>query len=478
MPFYEVFIPARPGTENESVTVEVEASSWLLALRSGMRQIGEQGESLSSIMCENRPDGTVVVKDPTSRRMFRIKETQPGDSQKIDADAQAKQELEQKRLREEAEKAAIEREEARRRYEESIAREKAAEEQARKEREDALKRAEEAEKQAALEAARRSKEEEERQARLEAERKAEEEARKLELDNKRKEAEEAAKRAAEQKAKEEALEKARLEAERKAKEEAEKQARLEAEHKLQEGLAKAAIDAAREREAAEKEMKASEARAVTTSRLAMESAEGTSRDVKVTHSRIEQDEIRKEIGEDEVVQEPFDLDEVLADLFMDMMDVTSMSERDAAKYTLDLAHKIIKAEAGSVILSDYNSALQDLFFAAARGEVANKLSDIRIPRGKGIVGFSVQMGCPLSVSDVSQNPNFYRAVSDKTGYQTRSILCVPVQHGPRTFGAIELINKIGSDRWTPGEMNVVHFLAQKLGEHLNSFADKVSLDLK
>ncbi len=386
---YEVFIPARSGSDEESFTVQVEASSWLLALRSGMKLIGEQGEALSSIMVENNPDGTVIVKDPKSRRAFRIREVA---GEAVDAAAEE-------------------------------ARKKAEEEEARKARE-------------AAELAARE--------RTEAE-----------------------------KALQEKMEQQRL-AELNARKEREVQ-----EAQAKEQAAREAAKASMERAEAEKKLKAAQAKAAETQLKAAEAAEGQSSEISVVKTKVTSEQIAQEMGSLEMGEDPFDVDDVMSDLFMETMDIPEMDEQEAIEYIMDLSMNTIQAEAGSVILSDINSALSDLYFAAARGEAASKLEDIRIPRGKGVVGFSVQVGCPLAVNDVDKNPNFYRAVADKTGFITKSILCVPIISSERTFGALELINKTGgSDRWSAGEMNVLDFLAQKLAERLQRAHDEVKLDLK
>lgn len=392
---YEVFIPAKPGTDGESVFVEVEASSWLLALRSGMQKVGEQGDSLASVMCENHPDGTIVVKDPSSRRMFRIKQIN-GDLSEADCckaeKKQQEEDAEAARLREEALAAAKAEIEAKKRYEETLAKQKEAEERARKEREEEIKAEQEAEK-----------------------------------------------------------------------------------RKIQQEAAKAAVQASIERANAQREFVEKEKKSKEAKRKAAESATGTSTEIKVTRTEMSLDEVNANVGETADVAEVIDVEGILADLFMETMDVLSMNKDDAINFVLDLAMDKIKAEAGSVILSDINSILSDLYFAAARGRVASELSDLRIPRGKGIVGFSVSAGCTLAVSDANQNPNYYKNVSEKTGFDSRSILCVPIQGGERTFGAIEIVNKNGSNQWTPGEVSIVKFLADKLGERLDIHHDNVRL---
>ncbi len=420
MATFDVFIPAKPGTDSQNVTVKVEATSWLLALRAGMKQIGEQGETLSSIMVENRPDGSVIVKDPSSRRVFKIiPSTSDAASNRNDDEIRKREEEEAHKLREEAERKAREREEA-----ERLLKEK---EKAAREAEEALRRE------------------------------------KAEEDERRRRAEEEQKQAAE--AAEEALRKA----------EEEKRRLEEEEKKRRETAARKAAEAAKAEKEARRTLKEKKAVEEKALKAAMDAAEGSERTISITTSAVN--------PTDEVinVEEPkseFDVNEVLAELFMASMDILEMQADDAVNFILDMLMKYIHTEASSIILSDFSSTMCDLYFAAARGRVADKLADIRIPRGKGIVGFSVQNGCSMAVSDVNSNEQFYRDVSDKTGFETRSILCAPITANDRTLGAIELVNKIGTDRWTQEELNVVEFLAQKIGEHLATFHDAVSLDMK
>ncbi len=81
MAIFEITIPALPGTLDDAQTHKIEAKSWLLALRTAVRENGENGESLNSIMCEARPDGEVIIREPITKRMFRIREIGEGSIQ-------------------------------------------------------------------------------------------------------------------------------------------------------------------------------------------------------------------------------------------------------------------------------------------------------------------------------------------------------------------------------------------------------------
>ncbi len=387
MALYEVFIPAKPGTDDMSITVRVEASSWLLALRSGMKQIGEQGDALSSIMVENRPDGTVIVKDPGSRRQFRINEITGEDADKLSEESAKREEedrKEQERLEEEKKKLAADRE----RLEKELAE-------------------------------KRKQEEENR-------------------DKARHEHEEAKKRAAEE----------------------EKKQAAEAEKKR---ATMQALQAEKERQEKEKELKKLREQEEKLAREAERKAEGKSKEVSVTKSKATKQDITED---DKPATVDWDVNDVLADLYFDTEEFYDMDEKDVLEKGMELAQEHIPAEAASVILSDLNKPTSPLYFAAATGDAKDKLMAIQIPKGKGIVGFCVSVGVPLVVSDVQSNPNFYGAVDDKSKFQTKSLLCVPIIAHERTLGALELVNKKGTNKWAVEEMNVALFIANKIGEKI------------
>lgn len=75
---YEVYIPAiTEGAYN--VRQKVDADNWIAALRSGLIQIGEQGEIVKGVMCDIQPDGAIYVTDPRTGRVFKIRELGPSE---------------------------------------------------------------------------------------------------------------------------------------------------------------------------------------------------------------------------------------------------------------------------------------------------------------------------------------------------------------------------------------------------------------
>jgi len=76
-------------------------------------------------------------------------------------------------------------------------------------------------------------------------------------------------------------------------------------------------------------------------------------------------------------------------------------------------------------------------------KVAHGVGEIRIPRGKGIVGACIEEEAPMLVNDTRNEPRLLRRVDESSGYRTESVLCVPLRSEGRVIGAFQLLNKPG-----------------------------------
>jgi two-component system sensor histidine kinase HydH len=83
----------------------------------------------------------------------------------------------------------------------------------------------------------------------------------------------------------------------------------------------------------------------------------------------------------------------------------------------------------------------ELFFRTAIGDSAEKAKAVRIKVGEGVAGWVAQTGKPLVVQDTAKDPRFEHSVDARTGFETRSILCVPMMHQGELSGVVEVLNK-------------------------------------
>src|SRR5213080_185807 len=82
----------------------------------------------------------------------------------------------------------------------------------------------------------------------------------------------------------------------------------------------------------------------------------------------------------------------------------------------------------------------ELYFAIAVGTASETLKNVRLKVGEGIAGWVAKHGESLLVPDVYNDPRFAKRIDEMTKWQTRSIICVPLQSKHRVLGVIQLIN--------------------------------------
>ncbi|MGC8494876.1 MAG: PP2C family protein-serine/threonine phosphatase [Syntrophobacteraceae bacterium] len=109
------------------------------------------------------------------------------------------------------------------------------------------------------------------------------------------------------------------------------------------------------------------------------------------------------------------------------------------------SRSILKADACSLMLVEEKSG--ELVFEVAQGPVADKLKGgMRISRGQGIAGSVFESGKSILIENAYEDPRFDPEFDRKTGYRTRSILCVPLKIKERVIGVSQVINRLdGSD---------------------------------
>jgi signal transduction histidine kinase len=101
------------------------------------------------------------------------------------------------------------------------------------------------------------------------------------------------------------------------------------------------------------------------------------------------------------------------------------------------ASEVMEADRCSIFLHDPNT--DELWSTVALG-MAGRV--IRIPSSMGFAGYSFQTGEIVNLEDAYADERFNKEVDLKTGYRTRSVLCMPLYNrsGLR-LGVIQLLNK-------------------------------------
>jgi hypothetical protein len=102
------------------------------------------------------------------------------------------------------------------------------------------------------------------------------------------------------------------------------------------------------------------------------------------------------------------------------------------------AIRLNSAEAGSLLLYDGPETLK---FKVALGKQSRKIKDRIVKRGEGVSGWVADKGEPVIMNDVKKDSRYSPDLDMETGFQTRSIMCVPLMHKKEVIGVIEILNR-------------------------------------
>ncbi len=92
-------------------------------------------------------------------------------------------------------------------------------------------------------------------------------------------------------------------------------------------------------------------------------------------------------------------------------------------------------ERWSLLMVDEES--NELYYALNAG---NRVSHARLRMGEGVAGYVAQTGEPLVVPDVRLDRDWLRFARAHPELKLQSIACVPLRHGNRTLGVLQLHN--------------------------------------
>ena len=104
---------------------------------------------------------------------------------------------------------------------------------------------------------------------------------------------------------------------------------------------------------------------------------------------------------------------------------------------LDTALHIVDGDSGTLYLIDEEKG--ELWSKILKGE---RIVEIRLPIGRGISGYVAATGDTLNIPDAYLDNRFDSEFDDKTGYRTKTILCMPMKNKEgKIIGVIQLLNK-------------------------------------
>ena len=123
------------------------------------------------------------------------------------------------------------------------------------------------------------------------------------------------------------------------------------------------------------------------------------------------------------------------------------------------ANRVTNSVASTLMLLDEETG--ELVFSVPTGPESDKLTDFRLPPGKGIAGWVAENEQHLLIPDVKKDKRFYGKTDEMSGFETKSILCVPLKAKSKMIGVLEVINKVDDTSFTEEDAMLLNIFANQ-----------------
>ena len=120
-------------------------------------------------------------------------------------------------------------------------------------------------------------------------------------------------------------------------------------------------------------------------------------------------------------------------------------------------NELIPASNWSIFLLEPET--QELHFFVVVGLDNQKVKDLRLKVGEGIAGTVARDGKPIFIKNVRDDSRFSSKVDEMTGFETRSIICLPLMVHREIIGVLEVINIENENFFLKTYMPLLNILA-------------------
>ncbi len=126
---------------------------------------------------------------------------------------------------------------------------------------------------------------------------------------------------------------------------------------------------------------------------------------------------------------------------------------------LKKAKDVCEAEASSLMLLD--NLTEELYFYTISEQKSSSLKNVRLKFGEGIAGWVAQNKKPVLVEDCSKDSRFSKKADDKSQFETRTMMCVPLILRQETLGTIQVLNRLDEEPFCDSDLRIFLVLANQ-----------------
>jgi K+-sensing histidine kinase KdpD len=123
---------------------------------------------------------------------------------------------------------------------------------------------------------------------------------------------------------------------------------------------------------------------------------------------------------------------------------------------VNAARDLTRTEATSILLLDNKTG--DLYFEAVTGSKSEEIKRMVVPPDS-VAGWVAREGRAQIINDVSRDKRFFAKSDESTGFQTRSIIAVPMKVKDKTIGVLEAVNRADDSPFTTEDVDLLTTLS-------------------
>jgi len=120
---------------------------------------------------------------------------------------------------------------------------------------------------------------------------------------------------------------------------------------------------------------------------------------------------------------------------------------------LTSALEAVNSENASLLLLDEGTG--ELVFVESNSPFRDQLIGYRLPPGDGIAGWVTSNRVPRIVPDARRDPYFSPLVDQALGYESHSIICVPLLDNEHILGALEVVNSTSGEPFQAEDLDIM-----------------------
>ncbi len=132
---------------------------------------------------------------------------------------------------------------------------------------------------------------------------------------------------------------------------------------------------------------------------------------------------------------------------------------DLLTYIMGKCMVLMDSEAGSLMLVAPDT--DELEFKVALGPVAHLVKPFRLKIGQGISGWVAQHGQAILIPDAYADPRFDPSFDKRTGFRTRSYLCVPLIYDRKVLGVMTVLNRLDGQPFGENDLDLLTTFASQ-----------------